>query len=259
MNLIIPPFPDFTLADSAFNQIGENPATHPDNDILRSNKWLIALEFPTGQKKLLKTRPIVHEGISYVAPTPNPVHLFLESAIEQHVISNTVSSQLPQISKKFGDRISLLPFGNSETNTHFNEFIKCLSACTIMLTVSVEAFCNQVIPSDHIYRREGTAKSFDINDIESTKISLKEKIEFVIPSVLGSTVFWESRETELKLLKDLIELRNQVTHVKTKGMDDISKYFEDIDQLMNYNFELAIKTVMQFYNSVKSNYVKIIF
>ena len=259
MKIKIPPFPNIIITDSAYEDVESKTVKTSNSDPLSDNLIMLA-PFGTGKKRLLRVRPIEHKNNKYISAFPNPIHLFLSSAIEHYDIAENVrNTNFPKCGKKYGDDLFLLDIEENGTHTCYNNFIKYRCSSVIMLISSIEAFLNHIIPNDFIYKtnRKGKPVEFNKVNIESMKVSFREKLTQVIPQYLKKI----DSEADLKIenisILDLYSNRKNLIHLKTNAEDDLSVYFDEIDKMIKFDLGKAIENIIGFMNKVEPNFIEI--
>ena len=258
MTIKIPPYPNYKISSSGISNIKSNSIKKEDSNGL-SNQLICIGEFKDGEKKVFRSRPIRHLDKLYFSAFPNPVHLFLSSGIEHFNNSEEIkSTNFPKCGKQMGNDLFLLDIESNGTHKCHNNYIKDRCSSIVMLVSSLEAFMNHIIPNDFVYKttRKNNPVEFDKIQIESPKVSFKEKLEEVIPQVTDSIVFWNGLSDELKDLSTLYNTRKKIIHLKTNAEDDFSAYFNEIDEMLELDLHSIIQSIIVFMNKVKVDFIE---
>lgn len=257
MKIKIPPYPNLRIDETAYENVTDKAVVANDSKPL-SNKLLMFAEYKTGEKRLLHSHPVKHNQNTYFSVFPNPVHLFLSSAIENYEFSEQIkATNFPKCGKKAGENLYALDAEENGTHSCYNSFLRNRCSSIIMLVSSLEAFLNHIIPNDFVYQRitkKGTA-NFDKIKIESSAINFKEKLDQVIKQYLESKKYNVSLNEEIQIISGLNRIRNSIIHLKTNAENDISVYFDDIDIMLSFDLENGIQTVINYMNKVKQDFV----
>lgn len=259
MKIKIPPYPNYKITESLFEKVKSDTVKATNSEPL-SSKLIMISEFKTGEKRVIRARPIKHNNNLYVSAFPNPVHLFLSVAIEHFDLSENIkSTNFPKCGKKYGDDLYLLDIEENGTHTCYNNYIKYRSSCIVMLVSSLEAFLNHILPNDFIYKTERKKKEIEFNkiDIESSKISFREKLTSVIPQYLSTIDLNPSLELEKTSILNLYQNRNNLIHLKTNAEDDLTAYFDEIDKMLEFDLNDSIENVVSFMNKVKPDFIEL--
>lgn len=134
MKIKIPPYPNFKITEQAFNRdVVSNSVSKSDSQGL-SNQLVMITEFKTGERRVIKARPVKYLNQLFVTAFPNPVHLFLSVAIEHYNHSETIKeTNFPKCGKKIGDDIFILDIEENGTHDCYNHYIKYRASSIIML------------------------------------------------------------------------------------------------------------------------------
>lgn len=259
MKIKIPPYPNFKITEQAFNRdVVSNSVKKSDSTGL-SNQLVIITEFKTGERRVIKARPVKCQNKLFVTAFPNPVHLFLSVAIEHYNHSEKIKeTNFPKCGKKIGKDIFILDIEENGTHDCYNHYIKYRVSSIVMLVSAIEAFLNHVIPNDFIYRttRKNKPVEFNKEEIESSKISFREKLTEVIPQWLNNNSFWSIHKTDRETILELYENRKGLIHLKTNAQDDFERYFSVIDKMLDLDIFASINSTINFMNLVSENFIE---
>ena len=259
MTIKIPPYPDYGITEQAFeNDVLAKSEVRTDTEGLKSNKLFLTTVFESGKKSVTRARAVRHNGELYVTAFPNPIHLFLSVGIEHFERSEVIkSTNFPKCGKKCGTNIYVLDIEENGTHDCYNSYIKYRASSIIMLVSALEAFLNHVIPNDFIYKTTRNKKptQFDKTQIESAKVSFREKLLDVIPQWLDRPTFWDNLINEKDLILALYENRKNIIHLKTNAEDDFERYFDAMDKMLDFDVCTSIKATTTFMNAVSKDFV----
>lgn len=259
MKIKIPPYPNFKITEQAFNRDVVSNSVKKSDAIGLSNQLIMITEFKTGERRVIKARPVKYQEKLFVTAFPNPVHLFLSVAIEHYNHSEKIKeTNFFKCGKKYGDDIYLLDIEENGTHDCYNHYIKYRASSIIMLVSSLEAYLNHIIPNDFIYRtiRKEKPVEFNKEEIESAKISFKEKLTEVIPQWLGNNAFWTIHQPEKEIILELYENRKNIIHLKTNAQDDFERYFSVIDKMLDLDILASINSTIKFMNLTNVNFIE---
>jgi len=259
MKIKIPPYPNFKISEQAFdNDVESNSVITKDSNVL-SNQLIMVAKFPSGEKRVIKARPVRYQNKLFVTAFPNPVHLFLSTAIEQFNLSEKFKQEnFIKCGKKIGDDIYILTIEENGTHDCYNHYIKNRASSIIMLVSALEAYLNHIIPNNFIYSaiRKEKIVEFDKTDIESSKLSFKEKLIDVLPRAINEVDFWTKILKERSILLELYNTRKEIIHLKTNSQDDFDRYFTAIDKMLDLDISSAIETTINFMNLASDNFIE---
>jgi hypothetical protein len=262
MKIKIPPYPNYQITKKAINNVQKKSVKKTESSGL-SNKLIMVVKFKTGEERVIRSRPVRYLGNLYVAPFPNPVHLFLSVAIEHFNKSEKIKEiNFPKCGKKMGDDIYFLDIEENGTHECYNNYIKYRSSSIVMLVSSIEAFLNHIIPNDFIYKTVRTKKgkeyniSFSKKKIERGAVSFREKLERIIPKTLDNETFWDELNYHKENILNLYNNRKNIIHLKTNANDDLETYFDTIDKMLDLEIDSSIKSTIEFMNNVKNDFIQ---
>lgn len=259
MKIKVPPYPNFKITEDAFNGVSEQTVKKTNSEGL-SNHLVMIAPFKTGEKRVIHIRPVKYNGNTYITAFPNPIHLFLSLSSEHYNISEKVKSEnFVKCGKPYGKDLYLLDIEENGTHEYYNNYIKYRTSSIIMLVSALEAFLNHIIPNDFIYKTVKKNKTFEFtkNDIESPKISFREKMDKILPQCSEGKIDWEILNNEHKIIFDLYNSRKDLIHLKTNSQTDFDMYFEAIDRMLNLDILLAIESVIEIMNISKNEFIEI--
>ncbi|MDF1674804.1 MAG: hypothetical protein P1U44_03725 [Vicingaceae bacterium] len=262
MKVKIPPYPNFKITEKAISDVENQSVKKTDSSGL-SNQLVIVVKFKNGADRVIRSRPVRHLNNLYVSAFPNPIHLFLSVAIEHFNQSEEIKSKnFPKCGKKIGEDIYILDIEENGTHECYNHYIKYRSSSIVMLVASLEAFLNHIIPNDYKYTtqrtKNGTSKEvvFPKKKIESGAVSFSEKLDTLIPKMLNNESFWVDLESEKNSIKELYRNRKNIIHLKTNAEDDLTAYFNVIDEMLDLDVFSCINATTKFMNSVKKDFIE---
>ena len=225
-----------------------------------SNQLIIITEFETGEKRVIKARPVRYQNKLFVTAFPNPVHLFLSVAIEHYNHSEKIKEiNFIKCGKQVGDDVFMLDIEENGTHDCYNHYVKYRASSIIMLVSSIEAYLNHIIPNDFVYKtvRKGKPVEFNKEGLESSKVSFREKLTDVIPQWLGDANFWTKNLNDKEKILELYDNRKNIIHLKTNLEDDFRRYFSVIDKMLDLDISNAIDSTIRFMNLASRNFVEI--
>lgn len=239
-----------------------NPVKHKnlENRSVLSNELVIIVQNYNGEKVTFTSRTVEYQDKIFIAPLPNPVHILLNSGIENY--NHSVSKlrilrndcQLDNIE----NGIHILNIGIDNTNSNFNDLVKFKMMSVISLVTSLEAFLNQIISNDFIYEQTKREKTQKLNKkkIESTQVTFKEKLTLVINQVLNNPDFSKDNEVIIERITELYDLRREVIHLKTYSENEMGLYFKSIGKLLDIEIENIIIAIKKYMNLIRPKFVE---
>jgi len=255
----IPAYPNFEITESSIENIDSNTIEGTNSKPL-SSKLIMISKTEDGERRVIRVRPVKHDNNIYISAFPNPVHLFLSAAVEHFKLSEDIKiTNFPKCGRKMGDDIYLLENEENGTHTCYNNYMKYRTSSIVMLVSSLEAFLNHIIPNDFIYKTKRKNKDIEFNkiDIESPRISFREKLVEVIPQYLRNIELNPNLKIENKAILELYENRRNLIHLKTNAEDDFTAYFNEIDKMLEFDLNNSLEKAISFMNKVKPEFVKL--
>ena len=261
MKIKVPPYPNYLIAEEAFQRDIVLNSRESNVTPKISDELILVAEFNSGGRRVLKSKPIKYKGRIYVAPFPNPVHILLSSAIEQFNASIKIQEiSFVRCGKNIKQNKELFFLDAEESGTHecYNNYMKYRIGAIIMLVASIEAFINHIIPNDFIYsvKKKNKTILFNKKDIESIKVSFRDKLCNLIPQYLEDSDFWTRNILIQTTILDLYKNRKNMIHLKTNSEDDLKRYFSSIGTMLEFDIEAAINSVIKFMNSVSKDFIE---
>jgi hypothetical protein len=264
-NIKIKPYPNYKITEECVSRDIE-PNSKPlktappkeQNKILNFNVPKVAILKFTGdnEQRVCRFGPVIEsKGESYFSVFPNPVHLFLDTAINAYKTSEKIKSENFTACGARGKKVedfTLLDIDNGETHECYNEFLKQRMTSIIMLTTAVEAFLNYSIPNTYVYVTS-KGESYDKGRIEN--MHFKEKLKDVLPLALSRPDFWNNKDATKCMITELYAIRNSLIHLKTNASEDFEAYFEEVNKMAKFNLEKAIGSVIDFMNYTEPDFV----
>ncbi len=224
------------------------------------NELIVILPQEDGQKISFNSRTVSHQDKIYIAPLPNPVHILLNSGIENY--NNSITSLgLLKNDCQFDNEengIHVLNIGIDNTNGNFNDLVKFKMMSVISLVTSLEAFLNQVIPNDFSYQqtKNGKTKNLNKKKIESPQVTFKEKLTSVINQYLNNPEFSIKNADIINPITELYNLRREVIHLKTYSENEMGLYFKSIGNLLDIELEKIIISIKNYMNLIEPDFVE---
>ncbi len=231
-----------------------------ENRSVLKDELVVIVQKDDGEKITFTSRTVKYLDKIFIAPLPNPVHILLNSGIENYNYSIKTLELLKhdcQLDNE-DNGIHILNIGNDNTNKNFNDLIKFKMVSVISLVTSLEAFLNQVIPNNFIYEQTkyGKTKKLNKKKIESPQVTFKEKLTDLISQLLDQPNFSESNPKIIGLIIELYDLRREVIHLKTNSENEMGMYFKSIGKLLDIELEKVIESTIDYMNLIRPKFVE---
>lgn len=160
----------------------------------------------------------------------NPVTIFYSNAVMCHRLLVETRNKLVSNSPKIKG-----PYKINTQPSDFANFFQIAVNMIINLQATIESFANRVIPNNHPF--------IDING-NSFEPSIVHKINTTLPELKGKK-FKTQHGKQSNYLRQLIELRNDIIHLKPAG-DPNSAYKEVYRRLINFKYLETLQAVRLF-------------
>lgn len=188
----------------------------------------------------------------FIMVTPNPVFFyfnFTEQLIEEfkNELISIDSSQKEWHMFGSADTTPTDKFRNLDNDLLYSCIQKAM-AIPIFLFTAMEAFANQMIPENYIYKAKRADKvlEFDKKQIERC-VGTEEKIGIILSDIYSK----ELKQSPLwAIFKDLKDLRDSLVHLKTGGVHYIRAYEGIYGKMIDTDYEIFfenIKGIMIFF------------
>lgn len=166
-----------------------------------------------------------------IIPELNPTTIFYSNAIMFH--RNLVKSKetllkespnLKEMNKQVDPKI-------------FGTFFQFAANCLINLQSTIESFANRQIPENYFINDDG----------EEYEVSIFHKIDTVLPTIKEKK-FKQAFKRDNFRVRKVIELRNEIIHLKPIKDSTNTQYKETYRKLIKFDFPRAILAVKNFVN-----------
>lgn len=166
-----------------------------------------------------------------IIPELNPTTIFYSNAIMFH--RNLVKSKETLLKKS----PNLKEINKQVDPKIFGTFFQFAINCLINLQSTVESFANRQIPKNYFINDDG----------EEYEVSIFHKIDTVLPTIKKKKFKQEFKRDNFRVRK-VIELRNEIIHLKPIKNSTNTQYKETYRKLIKFDFPRAILAVKNFVN-----------
>ena len=174
-------------------------------------------------------------------PELNPITVFFSNASMSLKKLNEFRDKL------FNDSLSMKDFHKDVDLKLFGSFFQLSSNCLFNLQASLESFANWIIPDGY--------KIIDKNSEEIFKPSLTHKLFTTLPELKEKKFKKHNRRGNFVLVK-IIELRNDIVHLKPIKDKTNTKYKKIYRKLLRFNFADGIDVVRDYINFFEPNLIE---
>ena len=180
----------------------------------------------------------------FLLTTPNPVCFYLDLA-EKHIRRREEFIQELNLSKKM---VRLKKdFRRFDENSLYEMFETAI-VVPIFLYTALEAFSNQLIPTNYTYlSNKGVLNKTDIEKSFSLDNKFKKIIDKEENKKLCKTGMWP-------LLLEIKKLRDELVHLKTRGQEKTEAYNHIYSKLIDSDFEKWQQACIDIIKYYKSDY-----
>jgi hypothetical protein len=175
----------------------------------------------------------------YIIPEINPTTIFYSNAVMSHrklIFSREELFKNSPTTRNF-TKTPIQP-------NHFGYFFQLASNCIINLQSTVESFANRKIPKNYKCIGED-GKEFDP--------SIFHKLNKLLPKLKNEK--FQNKGDNIRI-KNLIELRNEIIHLKPIQDITNTEYKDTYRKLLKFDFTKAIISVKNFVNFYEPNLIE---
>jgi hypothetical protein len=181
-----------------------------------------------------------YKRFPFLLPEPNPVTFYYSLAFDACKQFDDCHSKLALILQK-----DITPYSKSnELAVAYSYLFKVNSMCIIFSFLAIEAFLNQQLPKyeEIIHKNKPVSK-------EKIERSFKfdQKINEVIPTLSGKD-FGKVYPKQMVLIRELKNLRNELTHLKQQKGSGLTRYEALFQSVLDIDIKKIVRTVKQFVN-----------
>lgn len=176
----------------------------------------------------------------FLIPEINPTTIFYSNAVMSHKKLVSFREELFQKSPTVND------YKNTINPNTFGNFFQLATNCLTNLQSALESFANRQIPDDYIFN--------DVNGDEYVP-SVFHKLDSALPKIHNSR-FKSKFKKENYTIRKLIELRNEIVHLKPIEKKTNTQYKIVYRRLLKFDYTRAIKAVRALINFYEPNLIE---
>jgi hypothetical protein len=198
----------------------------------QQHKFITTIEDINGNHIASKIMPKSNKAKVLNFKEPNPIQLYFNLASENFDEANKFQKKLLQDNDVI------------EESSLFNIFFKRITTGIVFLVMSIEGQLNQIIPDDIEINNKNK------NEIEFENFEDKIKIYVSNSKILGLD-FSKNNNFDYMNITQMINLRNDLIHLKTQTETNQTKYSELFKRIIDFKIETNIKstfTLLHFLN-----------
>jgi hypothetical protein len=183
----------------------------------------------------------LYNGNKIIIPEINPALIFYSNAIMSFIKLNQFKKTLLENSPLVrASEINIDP-------KFFGNYFQLATNTIINLQATIENFLNNSIPDNFIILSN--------NNKEIKRPNIHDKIDYGIVKLKGKN-FEENSEDDYLLVKELIDLRNDIIHLKPIQEDTNTKYKKLFRRVIDFDFENGILAIKKFINFYEPNLIE---
>ncbi|WP_454059258.1 hypothetical protein [Elizabethkingia ursingii] len=177
-----------------------------------------------------------NNGERLMIPEINPITIYFSNAIMSNIKIQDYKKELIKNAQR----------GIIQTHSIGNYFQLSFN-CIINLQSSIETLMNKLIQENRysFYDKKGNIKRGNIHD----------KIDIALPEISGKK-FENDYKNEYVDIKHLIQIRNQIIHLKPDKEITNSKYKISYRNIIEFNFDKTIESFKKFINYYEPNLIE---
>lgn len=177
----------------------------------------------------------------FTFPEPNPICIYYKSANEHLQRSYAIKNKIYSEEQHF------------DHNYHYENFIEYFqetSEGVILLSTTIEGFINQLLPEN---------LELEINNEKRTKdviewLDIKTKLRDVVEKLTGID-FQKSNPKDYANISLLIDLRNDLIHLKKTSKANITNYQQLFKRLVELDHVAVSDSIFTFINTIIPDYL----
>ena len=195
--------------------------------IVFDDHFIFAFDFLKGKEK-------------YLIPEINPTTIFYSNAVMSHRKLLFFREEL------FKNSPTVKNFKKAINPNHFGSFFQLASNCIINLQSTIESFVNRQIPENHEF--------IDVNG-DKFEPSIFHKLDKALPEIKNKRFKSKFKQDNFRIRK-IIELRNEIIHLKPAIENTNTKYKDVYRRLLKFDFTGSIFSVKNFVNFYEPNLIE---
>jgi hypothetical protein len=177
----------------------------------------------------------------FTFPEPNPICIYYSSANKHLQQSYALKNKFFAEEQHFA------------ANYHYENFIEYFqetSEGVTLLSTTIEGFINQLLPENLELEIDGVLKT----KIEIEWLDITTKLRQVVPGLTG-TDFQQTNSKDYANICLIIDLRNDLIHLKKSVKENITNYQLLFKRLVDFDHVACSDSVFTFINTVIQDYL----
>ncbi|WP_159799825.1 hypothetical protein [Flavobacterium sp. MK4S-17] len=173
-------------------------------------------------------------------PEINPVTIFYSNALMSH--HNLIAFR----KALYSESPTITDYKKTVNPSLFGNFFQLASNCIINLQAAIETFTNRLIPENYTYLDK---------DGNNFNPSLFHKLDSTLPEITDKK-FRTKYKKDNFLIKKIIELRNEIIHLKPIQEKTNTQYKIIYRKILNFEYNKAIIATRNFINYYEPNLIE---
>lgn len=183
----------------------------------------------------------LYEGRKILIPEINPITIFYSNALMSHRKLLDFRKDL------FHNSPTIKNYSKNLINPSlFAKFFQLASNCIFNLQSTLESFANILIPDDYEFKDKNG------DDFEP---SIFHKLDKALPKIKGDRFKSKFKKDNYQIRK-LIELRNEIIHLKPIDKSINTQYKITYRRLLKFDYSKTISSVRKFVNFYEPNLIQ---
>lgn len=183
----------------------------------------------------------LHKGQKILIPEINPITIFYSNALMSH------RKLLEFREKLFRNSPTIKNYSKNPINPSlFSDFFQLASNCIFNLQSTLESFVNIIITDNQVFKDKNG------NDFEP---SIFHKLDKALPNIKDKR-FKSKFKKENKQIRELIELRNEIIHLKPIDKSTNTQYKITYRRLLKFDYRKTIFAVREFIDFYEPNLIE---
>jgi len=175
----------------------------------------------------------LHNGKKLVIPEINPILIFYSNALMSLKLLYRYKENLlskSQDAKNLKGKVDFKVFG---------DFFQFAVNTIINLQVTFETFLNYVIQEDYVY--------LSTNGKVIKRPTIYDKIDIAVVDIKGKS-FQKNFEVSYTIIKELIQLRNDIIHLKPIVGQTNTRYKKLFRRVIDFEYQLSAEAIAEYLN-----------
>lgn len=181
-------------------------------------------------------------------PEPNPIIIYFSNA-------QGFLTAINEERNKLFKELKLQRYSIGEVLNRMFAFYGCAVNFSSSLFDSLEAFVNSKIPMNYKFQDPKRRKPMSKYQI-IRYLSFEDKVKLIIPDIYSGKNFIREKSHLYDNIKQLLKLRNNITHAKSDLNYNVNYYEELFTQALDFDYKKSIETARDFINFYEKDLIE---